>query len=330
LSGRILDVSTSKPLANVLVKWEGTSTQIYTDANGNFALPRMSRKLLEIEGTEGYGYENIMVEGKDQLIILLHQGKNNQANTMQGRTVTAEEMRGVSIGKAKAKARRKLYEFAADSAKNKTVENIERVQTATTQFDIELPYTIASDNRFYNVDVKTLQIPTTYTYYVVPKLDKDAFLFGEITDWEQYNLLAGESNVFFENTYVGKTVLNTDELGDTLRISLGRDKNIGVERTKMRDFSKRNFLGDRKSDSRAYEIKIRNKKKTPINLIVEDQIPLTTDKSIEIESEAKNAAIDAATGKVIWRINALKPSGEQKMQVQYTVRYPKNVVLNLN
>jgi ribosomal protein L29 len=311
VSGTVLDEQ-GAPLIGASVLWKGTNKGASTDIDGRFTLPRVAGYPQLVVSFVGYGNTEVNTANQNEMTIRLKNGSN------------LNEVVVVSP----AKKRGKREESATTEVR--AVDLVERVQTTTTQFDIELPYTIASDNRFYNVDVKTLQIPTTYTYYVVPKLDKDAFLFAEITDWEQYNLLSGESNVFFENTFVGKTTLNTNELSDTLRISLGRDKNIGVERTKLRDFSKRNFLGDRKSDSRAYEIKIRNKKKTPINIVVEDQIPLTTDKSIEIESEAKNASIDATTGKVIWRINALKPSGEQKMQVQYTVRYPKEMNLNVN
>ena len=54
-----------------------------------------------------------------------------------------------------------------------------------------------------------MNTPATYQYYVTPKLDRDAFLTAQVTNWEQYNLLSGEANLFFEGTYLGKTYLNT-------------------------------------------------------------------------------------------------------------------------
>ena len=58
-----------------------------------------------------------------------------------------------------------------------------------------------------------------------------------VTDWESYNLSEGEANLFFENTFVGKSVLDVKYLSDTLNISLGRDNSITVSREKQKDFS---------------------------------------------------------------------------------------------
>ena len=199
---------------------------------------------------------------------------------------------------------------------------IERQQITATSFDIELPYTILSDYKTQSVEIKALDLPATYQYFVAPKLDKDAFLTAQIIDWEQYNLLSGEANLFFEGTFMGKTVLNTLSTDDTLNISLGRDKNVVVTRTKLKDYTKTKFLSDKRTDSRAFETTIRNKRGQPISIIVEDQIPVSSTKDIEIESETGNAAIDLPTGKLTWKLDV--PSGkDKKVKFSYTAKYPK-------
>ena len=78
----------------------------------------------------------------------------------------------------------------------------------TVDFEIKTPYTVKSDNKNYVVDMEYYELPAFYQYYCVPKVDKDAFLIAHIIDWEQYNLMEGEANIFFEETYVGKTLLD--------------------------------------------------------------------------------------------------------------------------
>ena len=69
-----------------------------------------------------------------------------------------------------------------------------------------------------------------YQYSVAPKLDLDAFLIAKATGWEDFSLLPGEANIFFEGTFVGKTFIDPNSIKDTLSISLGRDKRSGSRR----------------------------------------------------------------------------------------------------
>ena len=198
----------------------------------------------------------------------------------------------------------------------------ERQQTTATSFDIELPYSIPTDNKPQSVEIKSLDLPASYQYFVAPKLDKDAFLTAQIIDWEQYNLLSGEANLFFEGTFMGKTVLNTLSTEDTLNISLGRDKNVVVTRTKLKDFTQTKFLSDKRTDSRAFETTVRNKRGQALNIIVEDQIPISVTKELEVETDTGNAIVDEQTGKLTWKLDV--PSGkDKKVKFSYTAKYPK-------
>ena len=48
-------------------------------------------------------------------------------------------------------------------------------------------------------------------------LDKDAFLVAQITHWDQYNLLEREANLYFEDAYIGRSVLNAKALKASMR-----------------------------------------------------------------------------------------------------------------
>ena len=127
---------------------------------------------------------------------------------------------------------------------------------------------------------------------------------------------------------MGKTRVEP-RTSDTLRVSLCRDKNVVVTRTKLKDFTKTKFLSDRRTDQRAYEIAVRNRRAQALSIIVEDQVPLTSDKAIEVEYETGNADIDLPTGKLTWKL-AVPAAKEAKVKFNYTVRYPKDVRLNID
>ncbi|MBK8450775.1 MAG: DUF4139 domain-containing protein [Saprospiraceae bacterium] len=160
-------------------------------------------------------------------------------------------------------------------------------------------------------------------------MDRDAFLTAEVQDWEDLNLMDGEANLFFEGNYQGKSYINTQSINDFLRLSLGRDKNITIERNKIKDFSKNKFLSDKKIVSKAWEIVVKNKKNSPIDLIVEDQLPISTQKEILVEKEdISGAEYNEETGKLRWVLKVA--AGEQKkLKIKYNVESPKDYILNL-
>src|SRR5436190_20050737 len=99
------------------------------------------------------------------------------------------------------------------------------------EFDIKLPYSIPSDGQRHLLAIQSKELPAMYRHFLVPRLDREAFLVASVTGWESLNLLPGSANIFFEGTYVGQTVLNPAVLNDTLNLSMGRDHGVTISRT---------------------------------------------------------------------------------------------------
>ncbi len=200
----------------------------------------------------------------------------------------------------------------------------------SVEFKISIPYDVPSDNKVYTVDIQKYSLDATYKYFAVPKLDKDAFLLAQVTGWEEYNLLSGNVNLFFEGTYIGKSHINVRNTKDTLDFSLGRDKNIVVTRIKLKEFSSKKMIGLNQKEIIAWEINVKNKKKQNIDIIIEDQFPISSNKDIVVEHiEYIEANYNKDTGKLIWNLK-LKPSESKKMKLMYSVKYPKNQTIYLN
>ena len=313
ISGIVTDAQ-GEALAGASVVIKGTNKGTITDLNGHYELDLTNDANIIIVSFVGYSNDEVAITQPVMNINL-------------GEAVTLSEV--VVTGYGLPKRPRFGDDEKAPAAATSSAEiTVEKQEATTTSYDIDLPYTIPNDGIYNAVEIKEVNTPATYQYYVTPKLDRDAFLTAQVTNWEQYNLLSGEANLFFEGTYLGKTYLNTQNTNDTLNISLGRDKNVVVTRTKLNDFTKKGFLSNKRTDSRGFEIAVRNKKSQAINIIVEDQLPLSVNKDIEIENEAKEAELDKITGKLTWKIN-VAGGKEQKVKFNYTVKYPKDLRLQL-
>ncbi len=206
-----------------------------------------------------------------------------------------------------------------------TGDYVNTIQTTlNTEFDISLPYTVLSASKPTLVDVRNHQLKAEYNYSVAPKLDVDAFLLAKATGWEEFNLLPGEANIFFEGTFVGKTFIDPNNIKDTLSLSLGRDKRIVVKREKLKDLTSRKLIGTSQKESYSYEISVRNTKSEPIRISVEDQIPVSQNSQIEVTTIDLGAAnYSATTGKMTWNWN-IQPGETKRVAYKFEVKYPKD------
>jgi uncharacterized protein (TIGR02231 family) len=196
-------------------------------------------------------------------------------------------------------------------------------------YDIDLPYDVPGNGKEQNVALKELQVNSSFKYYAVPKLDKDAYLLGEIAEWEKLNLLAGEANIVFEGTYIGKTYIDPNSTQDTLNLTLGKDKRIVLKKEKLKDFSSVKFMGSNKKQVFTYEITVKNNKKEAIQLLLKDQYPLSTNKEIEVELlDYSGAANNSELGVLTWKLQ-LQPGETKKQRVSYSVKYPKDQYIDL-
>jgi uncharacterized protein (TIGR02231 family) len=225
---------------------------------------------------------------------------------------------GINTMELKAIQKAEIMEAGSMANEVSVIEN-----SMSIEFDIPVPYSVPSDGNYVLMDVQTFQIPVVYKHYTTPKLDNGVFLTALLTNWEQYNLIPGNANVYFEGTFVGETYLDLLNTEDTLLVSLGRDKKVIVKRETIKDFTSKKLIGSNRKVEYAYEIEARNVKKDTIALVVEDQIPVSSNNEIEVEVvDLGGAELNKETGKLTWRIN-LASTESKKTIFRFIVKYPK-------
>lgn len=194
----------------------------------------------------------------------------------------------------------------------------------TKEFKIKMPYTLNSSNQSSQVEIENYKLKATFEYYCAPKLDKDAFLMANVTDWVKLNLMSGDASLFFENTFVGKTRIESTRQNDTLKLSLGRDKSILVTREAVKDYTSTKTLSSKREVERGWKISVKNNKKTAIKLAVHDQMPVSGQSDIEVTSLGTDGASkNETTGELIWKMDL--NAGEKKdVTFRYKVKYPKD------
>lgn len=315
ITGIVFDSQGPLPGVNVIVK--GTTIGTTTDFGGRYTItvPNGSSELVfSYIGME----TKIMLANNPNLNVTL-EASNNKLEE-----VVVTGYKNKNRGYIEEKMLSKLPGVQINNDKN-LANQITKVEKQTTvEFEIKTPFTLKSSAKSYAVDMKGYQVDANYQYYSVPKIDSKAFLLARITNWEQYNLLDGEVNIFFEGAYVGKSLLDLRQISDTLQISLGIDKQVVVNREAVKKFTSKQFIGSKKEETKAWKLSVKNNKSQKINMVVFDQVPVSTLDEIKVEVQNFSGALfNPKNGEVKWEF-LLEPSIKKEFELKYAVKYPKD------
>lgn len=197
------------------------------------------------------------------------------------------------------------------------------------EFKIDLPYSIPSNNDQHMVLIKQTDLATTFKYYAVPKLDPGVYLVAQMTKLDELQLIPAKANIFFDGSYIGETYIDPTRMEDTLNLSLGKDPNIVVKRTLLKKECKDKVIQDKRERTFAYSIEVRNSKSSGIDIVIQDQIPITQNTDITIESaNLAKGRLNERTGVIEWSFN-LKSKENKVIDFDYKIRHSKDKEINI-
>lgn len=319
VTGRIFS-NNGEPLIGVNVIIMGTSIGTVTDIDGKFnlALPR-DNKTIEVSYI-GYKSQKILINSPEISIKMEVDGSVlNEVVVMGYGGLSNDNLIGRAAGvSSESKERKKIIEQTA-MVYNQT----------SMEFDIKDAKTILSTGKKVNIELGKYALEAKYDYLAMPKIDPAAYLKVSLTDWEDLNMLDGEASLYAGNTFVGRTIIQAENISDTLEISMGIDKGIVLSRKKLKENSQKSFIGKYKTESRNIEISVKNNKQVKSSILLKDQIPVSVNGEITISmKELSGGVLDEKTGLITWEL-VLSPGENKKVVFSYEVKSPKDEKLML-
>ena len=202
-------------------------------------------------------------------------------------------------------------------------------QLTAAEFKIDLPYNILSNGEKHMVLVQKSALQTNFKYYAVPKLDASVYLVAEMLKVDELQLIPAKANIFFDGSYVGETFIDPTSMNDTLYLSLGKDPNIAITRKLISSKCKERTIGDKIEKYLAYAIEIKNMKSSEVEVVIQDQIPITTNEDIVVDKiNLDKGKLQQRTGLIEWK-TILKPTNQKTYDFQYRIKFDKDKKINI-
>ncbi|KAM3177885.1 hypothetical protein ACTXT7_003669 [Hymenolepis weldensis] len=162
---------------------------------------------------------------------------------------------------------------------------------ATVIFEVPRPPALVPCNEEeVRVTVGLIDLQPTYDYVTVPKRSLSAFLKAHVKNSSNFYILPGQTNIYSDNTFIGKSELGAVAPGEDLSCDLGAESGIEVVYRPMFK-SKENASGQKATVSFKQVIDVRNTFQRPVRVMVVDQLPSSGEDKIKvslIEPNIKN------------------------------------------
>ena len=225
------------------------------------------------------------------------------------------------------------YSYKSENIEDKAINANEFTtltqQLSAAEFQIDLPYNIISNGEKHMVLVQKSELETNFKYYAVPKLDASVYLVAEMLKIDELQLIPSKANIFFDGTYVGETFIDPTTMNDTLYLSLGKDPNIAISRKLISSKCKEKIIGDKIEKHLAYSIEIKNMKSSQVEVVIQDQIPITTNSDIIIDKiNAGKGKLKTRTGLIEWK-TILKSKEQKTYDFDYRIKFDKDKQINI-
>lgn len=310
ITGYVYD-SSNTPLIGASITVKNSQIGTITDLEGKYTLPAMDP---QTEITASYiGMTSKTQSALDPTFHL----EDNQLNVNETVVVgygsspkkfLSAKVAGITASSSDEKPRIKTPEANNSSVVMNQIE-----------YSLKANVSIQSNNQPQTFEIEQFSLPAHFEYKATPKIEKSAFLTSQIINQGTLNLVDGEVSLFYDNTYIGKSILQPNTASDTLSFSLGRDNGISVKRENRGTYNSKSIFGKQET-SRHWLTTLRNNKPYPISIKVYDQIPISSNSEIDvITDELSGGNVDPKTGIISWNIN-INPGATHEITLKYRVR----------
>ncbi len=197
----------------------------------------------------------------------------------------------------------------------------------STSFEIKKPWTILSDGAERRVPVDSNKLQASFDYLSIPKLQERVFLRSSFLNRLSYPLLKGKADMFIDRDFVGTSAIPDIPVNEETQLFFGEDNQVRIKRELVkREKSPPGFLGKNEKITQAFKITLENLRQRPVEVEVQDQIPVSQHSRIEVKDVKINPAPASRqeNGIFCWKIK-LAARQKQELSFEFTVEYPKDL-----
>ncbi len=223
-----------------------------------------------------------------------------------------------------------MQSMAMEGAADMMVEA--KVVESGTSYTFQIPdrQTISAGTRKFRALITKTTLVSELAYTAIPKLSKKVFLKTKLKNTSDFQWLPGQGGIYLDGSFVGNNWMKNTSPGEELKLGLGTDDSIRVERKLVKkDDGGEGFFGQKERARYIFEIKIENFKNRSVKLALKDQLPLPYHEDIKTNINKIEPQPDKTDKQnfLTWNLT-LAPAEKKTITLDFQVEYPKGKTIS--
>ncbi|KAA3678793.1 uncharacterized protein DEA37_0008751 [Paragonimus westermani] len=203
------------------------------------------------------------------------------------------------------------------------------------------PALIRCDNEPVRVTVGLLDLQPRYEYVTAPKRSLHAYLKATAVNRSEFFILTGQTNIYADNTFIGKSDLPAVAQGEEFSCNLGAEHGIKVFYRPLFKYREGTGSGSKHATLTFKQlIEVRNTFDRPVRLMVIDQVPVSGEEKIKVNllepvikhpekyDRTKPIRMNKSNN-VEWDLD-LGPAETKELTLKYSIEHPVNEDLDVS
>jgi uncharacterized protein (TIGR02231 family) len=185
---------------------------------------------------------------------------------------------------------------------------------------------IPSDGNPHKVTIFNDNFPCQFEYMAMPRLVSFAYLQAKAKNRpDGATLLPGKANIFRDDVFVGTSNLENTAPGQELKLNLGIDERIKIDRELSERQVDKTFLAGNRRITYAYRLSVTNLLNAPTHIQINDQIPHSRTEQIKIKLIKITPQIQPGElGRLVWELD-LSPDRQTEIYYQFSIEHPEGI-----
>ncbi len=208
------------------------------------------------------------------------------------------------------------------------LEQVATVEAAPFQalFNVPGKLTVPTTGEQKRVQLDAADIDPQLVVRTAPRLEAKAYLYAKFATPRTTPYLPGQVSLFRDGTFVGNGRLPLLTPGEDHELGFGPDDAIRVRHALIEEKrGESGIITSSKTDVRNFRITVKSMHERPIQLTIQDQIPVSQNQEIKVELLTKTPPtrqnLDDKRGVLAWD-QELKPDEERVLDFGYRVQWP--------
>ena len=199
----------------------------------------------------------------------------------------------------------------------------------TVTYRIAANATIATNGVARKVTIGRYTLACDLDFLTIPKQTPAVYRRVTLQNSTPSPLLAGGLNLFVDDEFIGTNQLTYTPQGDEIKLLLGVEDRITVNRELLRRQVDKRFLRDNRTVQYGYKITLKNLLSTPVKVTIQDQLPVSRHDQIKVKLDTirpepqEKSDLNLFT----WKIS-LPASNQDAVAYEYTVEHPRDLVVS--